>query len=153
MKWSSGDINIYQQSKEFVDTVIIPLQPLSFGPSMRTSAGMADYSLLIAEETERQLHGRLFLMPSFTYLKLESEEALMARLHSWVSELKEEGFRHIFFLTSDADWKKAEHELGETLLWMPVIPMETMDSSYKEEIVKEQVKQLFQIILHKWQES
>ncbi|WP_053358066.1 YpiF family protein [Fictibacillus sp. FJAT-27399] len=153
MKWSSGDINIYQQSKEFVDTVIIPLQPLSFGPSMRTSAGMADYSLLIAEETERQLHGRLFLMPSFTYLKLESEEALMARLHSWVSELKEEGFRHIFFLTSDADWKKAEHELRETLLWMPVIPMETMDSSYKEEIVKEQVKQLFQIILHKWQES
>ncbi|MED2972763.1 YpiF family protein [Fictibacillus sp. B-59209] len=153
MKWSSGDINIYQQSKEFVDTVIIPLQPLSFGPSMRTSAGMADYSLLIAEETERQLHGRLFLMPSFTYLKLESEVALMARLHSWVSELKEEGFRHIFFLTSDADWKKAEHELEETLLWMPVIPMETMDSSYKEEIVKEQVKQLFQIILHKWQES
>ncbi|MCK6257503.1 YpiF family protein [Fictibacillus sp. KIGAM418] len=153
MKWSSGDINIYQQSKEFVDTVIIPLQPLSFGPSMRTSAGMADYSLLIAEETERQLHGRLFLMPSFTYLKLESEEALMSRLHSWVSELKEEGFRHIFFLTSDADWKKAEQELEETLLWMPVIPMETMDSSYKEEIVKEQVKQLFQIILHKWQES
>ncbi|MGG1573837.1 YpiF family protein [Fictibacillus sp. NRS-1165] len=152
MKWRSGDITVYQQSKEFVDTVVIPLQPLSFGISMKTSAGMADYSLLIAEETERQLHGRLFLMPAFTYLKHDSEEALISRLLSWVKELKEEGFRHIFFLTSDAEWKKSEQKLGENLLWMPVIPMETMDPSYKEEIVKEQVKQLFQIILHKWQE-
>ncbi|KSU85572.1 Protein of unknown function [Fictibacillus enclensis] len=153
MKWSSGDITVYQQSKEFVDTAIIPLLPLSFGASIRTSASMADYATLIGEETERQLHGRLFLLPPFTYLMEEDSETLMFRLHSWVKELKDEGLRHVYFLTSDPGWKKREQELGETLLWMPVIPMETMDADYREEIVKEQVKQLFQVILHKWQES
>ncbi|MDN4527642.1 YpiF family protein [Fictibacillus fluitans] len=153
MKWSSGNITVYQQSKEFVDTAIIPLLPLSFGSSMRTSASMADYSTLIGEETERQLHGRLFLLPPFTYLMEEDSETLMLRLHSWVKELKAEGLRHVYFLTSDSQWKKREQELGETLLWLPVIPMETMDEDYREEIVKEQVKQLFQVILHKWQES
>ncbi|SDM77171.1 Protein of unknown function [Fictibacillus solisalsi] len=153
MKWSSGDITVYQQSKEFVDTAIIPLLPVSFGSHIRTSASMGDYVTLIGEETERQLHGRLFLLPPFTYLMEEDSETLLLRLHSWVKELKDEGLRHVYFLTSDPEWKKREQELGETLLWMPVIPMETMDADYQEEIVKEQVKQLFQVILHKWQES
>lgn len=153
MKWSSSDITVYQQSKEFVDTVVIPLLPISFGASMRTSAAMGDYASLISTETERQLHGRLFLLPAFTYLKNEDSEALNARLLALTEELEEEGFRHIFYLTSDVDWKKDEQALRHTLLWMPVIPMETMDSSYKEEIIKEQVKQLFQVILNKWQQS
>ncbi|EIT86602.1 hypothetical protein A374_03489 [Fictibacillus macauensis ZFHKF-1] len=153
MKWKSQDVAIYHQSQEYVDTVVVPLIPMSFGTDMKTAAMMSQYARLIVEEMERQLHGRLFLVPEFVYGPFESEESLHLRLQAWRKHVKEAGFTHLFYVTSDVRWKKDEHLLEDPLLWVPAIPIETMSAEYQEEIVKEQAKQLFQVIVNEWSKA
>ena len=150
MKWNVNDIEMYMQSKEYVDTVIIPLIPVSWSKELKSSVAMGEFIFLISSELERQFKGRLVLTPSFTYLKQEDLTEKANRLVSWRDEIKEENIQNVFYLTSDSQWKEVEKDIGETLIWLPTLPLENMDEQYKSDMLSEQVKQLMPIFINKW---
>lgn len=151
LKWTSKEIEIYLSAKEYIDTALITLIPFSLQEDMKHAVSMGEFSTILTNEIERQLHGRTLVTPPFTYLKLERLERKVEMLTCWIEELQKSGFRYIFLFTSDNEWKLVEDKLKETLIWIPAIPLEHMDDKYKSEIVQEQTKQILQIVTNQWQ--
>lgn len=150
MKWVTKDVTVFLQAKEYVDTAVVPLLPITLGGQMKQAVEMGEFCMMLTRQLEKQLHGRIFLMPSFTYLQSEPVEERLSRLQMWLRELKNH-FDHLFLITSDSDWKRIENQLGNTLIWLPAIPFEHMDEKYQREILSDQTKQLLQIVTKKWQ--
>lgn len=153
MKWIPQDIDTFTKAKEFVDTAVIPLVPLDFGEEMRQSAAMSEFIAILTSYLEKQYTGRIVLIPSFTYLKTKNKEELLLELLKWKAQIVQGGFKHIFYITSDIDWKDKEDSLETSLLWMPTIPLENMDDSQKMTIIESQGKQLLNLFIRKWQEA
>jgi hypothetical protein len=151
MKWQAKEIDLYLQAKEYVDTAIIPLIPISWNKEIKSTVQMGEFILLITDELERQFKGRVFQFPPYTYLKTESAEAKLKKINELDEHLKNNGFSHIIYLTSDIEWKQIEAEMKDTLLWIPSLPMEHLDQKYKAEILNNQVKQILPIMTLKWQ--
>lgn len=151
MKWTSKEIDTYLSAKEYIDTAFITLVPVSFNEDMKQSVSMGEFSSIVTNEIERQLHGRTLTIPPFTYLKTERQEDKLQKLSYWIEELKRCGFTYIFLFTSDNEWKLVEDQLGSTLIWIPAIPLEHMDDKYRVEILQEQTKQILQIVTNRWQ--
>lgn len=151
MKWVSEDIDMYLKSKEYVDTIVLPLYPISFGEEMMKSADMTEFISLVAVQLERQFKGRIILLPGFTYIKKENVDESFNQLLQWEKELLEKDFKHVFYLTSDSDWKLQEESLSGDLIWLPTIPMQSMDQQYRNTILEDQVKQMLKIFIQKWQ--
>lgn len=149
VKWNPQDIEIYSKSKEYVDTAVIPLLPISFDSEMGQAAGMSEFITLVTGQLERQFRGRLLLLPGFSYLK-SFEEAKVDELLQWESKLLENGFSHVFYLTSDLYWKSIESHMNGTLIWIPAIPLETMQDAQKISVVDSQVKQMITLFTSKW---
>ena len=74
----------------------------------------------------------------------------MDMLQNWEVKLKESGFSHIFYLTSDISWREQDKTEGK-LIWIPSVPLEHMEEQYKHSILEDQVKQLINIIVQQWQ--
>ncbi|MCM3713579.1 YpiF family protein [Halalkalibacter oceani] len=153
MKWQTKEMDTYLQAKEYVDTALIPLVPISWKDDVKSTVAMGEFISMITHEVERQFHGRVVHFPSFTYLKAEEMTARLERLESWITELKAGGVTHFIFLTSDGEWKTSESEIEGLLTWLPTIPLEHLEESYKREIIADQLKQLIPILTKKWQES
>lgn len=151
MKWSAEDLGMYTQSKEFVDTVLIPLVPLSFGDQMMQSGSNNEFITILSLETEKKLKGRMLLMPNFHYLS--SEESKLVLLKRWTKKLEENNFKHIFFLTSDVEWKKNEKELEHPLLWIPSIPLESLENTQARDMIKQQVNQILDVLTYNWKDE
>lgn len=154
VKWNPQDVEIFQKAKEYVDTAVIPLLPVTFsGGEMGQTAGMSEFSTLLTGQLERQFKGRIFLFPGYAYLKEVDAEKLLENLIAWESALLENGFKHVFYLTSDYFWKSMESRLNGSLIWLPAIPMETMQEAQKVSVVESQVKQLLMMFTEKWNEN
>ncbi|MFN7252221.1 MAG: YpiF family protein [Anaerobacillus sp.] len=153
MKWQAKEVDLYLQAKEYVDTAIIPLVPISWGDELKSTVQMGEFITLISDELERQFKGRVFQFPSFTYLKSEKLEERLLRLNAFDEHLKSNGISHIIFLTSDVEWKQIEAKMNDTLLWIPSIPLEHMEQKYKMETLSSQIKQMLPIITSKWQKA
>ncbi|MGO4888100.1 YpiF family protein [Anaerobacillus sp. MEB173] len=151
MKWQAEEIDTYLQSKEYVDTAVIPLLPISWKSDVKLTVSMGEFISIITDELERQFKGRIFMFPPFTYLKDEPIRSKVERLTSWEKELTGNGFAHIVYITSDVEWKSVETDLSDTLIWLPSIPLEHMDEKYRMQTVSDQIKQLIPIITSKWQ--
>lgn len=151
MKWKTTDIDIYFQAKEYVDTALIPMLPIGWGADVKTTVSLGEFIALFADELERQFKGRLVQFPSYTYLKDESTKT--ERLQDWIQHLKEEGFKYVILLTSDVSWKNVEGDLDGVLIWLPVLPLEHVDASYKQEMLTTQMKQIIQLIMSEWQKE
>lgn len=151
MKWNPKDIEMYLSAKEYVDTVVLPLLPVSFGEDMKQAVSMTEFVNLLGVQLERQLKGRLFMLQGFSYLRNSSEERRLKDLMYWEEKLFKEGFKHVVYITCDSDWKKTEGEMAGTLIWMPSLPLESMDENYKTSIIEDQVKQLLTILTQEWQ--
>ncbi|KMK76424.1 YpiF family protein [Alkalihalobacillus pseudalcaliphilus] len=151
MKWQVNDIDKFLQAKEYVDTAFLPLIPVTSQNHLKSIVAMGDFMTIISRELERQFQGRGLLFPAFTYLKSESPEEKKERLLSWIAELKQGGFEHIFLLSSDADWKTVESSLHADLIWLPTIPLEHMDFTNKQQVIAEQIKQLVPLLTNTWQ--
>ncbi|HJV31546.1 MAG TPA: YpiF family protein [Bacillales bacterium] len=150
MKWIPQDIEIFLKSKEYVDTAVIPLVPIGFGEDMKQSSAMSEFITLLVNHLERQFTGRILLFPPFTYLKAENEEKWIDNLQKWTENAKMCDFRHIFYLTSDSDWKTHEDKMDAELLWMPALPLENMEESQKMAMIDSQVKQILNLFMKKW---
>ncbi|PWW30347.1 uncharacterized protein DUF2487 [Cytobacillus oceanisediminis] len=151
MKWISQDMDMFLKEKQYVDTAVLPLLPVSFGDDIKQSVAMTEFISLLSVQLERQFRGRLIMLPGYAYLKSASEDKLVSGLGEWEEELKSEGFKHIFHLTSDSMWKALEDRLEGGLIWLPSLPLEHMDENYKNSILEDQVKQLLTLFVQKWQ--
>ncbi|MCA1030502.1 YpiF family protein [Bacillus timonensis] len=151
MKWITKDVDIYLQSKEYVDTAIIPLIPVSWTDNMKSTVAMGEFISILANEVDRQFKGRILLIPSFTYLISESEDSRISRLCGWEDDLKQKDFKHVIYLTSDSEWKNNESQLNGTLIWMPTLPLEYVEEKYKQTMIHDQMKQLISIFMNIWQ--
>ncbi|WP_044748068.1 YpiF family protein [Bacillus alveayuensis] len=150
MKWTVKDVAVYLQEKEYVDTAVIPLVPLALEKNVKSIVSGGEFVQMIVSELERQFKGRVFLFPPFTYFVSESMEEKMKRITDWTSELTANGMKHIFYVTSDTEWKAREADLPGALLWLPSLPLEHMDEKYKQQIVTDQTSQLMNLLVAKW---
>ncbi|WP_350299355.1 YpiF family protein [Peribacillus frigoritolerans] len=148
MKWTAKDLDMYMQSKEYVDTVLIPLVPLSFKGQMKQTGSMNEFLTILSLEIEKQMKGRILLLPTFHYLSGELDK--VERLKRWANEVKENNFEHVFFLTSDFEWKKEERELENNLVWIPAIPLEGLEIEQAREMINQQVLQILDIFSYNW---
>jgi hypothetical protein len=148
MKWTAKDLDMYMQSKEYVDTVLIPLVPLSFRGQMKQTGSMNEFLTILSLEIEKQMKGRILLLPTFHYLSDEMDK--VERLKRWANEVKENNFEHVFFLTSDFEWKKEERELENNLVWIPAIPLEGLEIEQAREMINQQVLQILDIFSYNW---
>ncbi|MED3654062.1 YpiF family protein [Heyndrickxia sporothermodurans] len=149
MLWNSKDVEVYLKEQQFIDTAVVPLLPISFGHEMKQAASQGEFIDLLSMHLERQFKGRVLLFPAFTYLSTLEKEQQMNMLQNWEVKLKETGFSHIFYLTSDSSW--SNQEKIKDIIWLPSVPLEHMDEQYKHSIMEDQVKQLINIIVQKWQ--
>ncbi len=151
LKWISNDVDSYSQSKEYIDTAIVPLMAVTVGSDLKNIVSKGEFISLVSTDLERQLKGRVFLFPSYSYLK--KSENVIENLIEWKTELQQE-FKHVFFLTSDDGLKeiKNEHLEGE-LIWLPTIPLEHMDENLKRKLLQDQVEQILNILLQSWNKS
>lgn len=152
MKWVAKDIEVYLGAKEYVDTVVLPLLPVSFADDIKQTASMTEFITLLSGQLERQFKGRLLMLPGFSYIKTESEEKLLETVNHWGAEFVKQGFKHVFFVTSDSDWKAKEDKLDGSLIWLPFLPLEHMDKNYLNSILEDQVKQMISLFIKKWQD-
>lgn len=150
MKWNAEDISLFIQAQEYVDTIIFPLYPVSFGNDINQCASMTEFISLITVHLERQFKGRLLLLPGFPYLSENELDKHLADIQIWERELIKKGFKHIIYVTSDSKWKAFESELEGLLLWIPSLPLADMEEKYKNSIIEDQVKQLIQLFIRKW---
>ena len=153
MNWNVKDIEVFEAEKAYIDTAVIPVVPVDFGKDIRVSAAQSEFINLLTLHLERQFKGRMMMTPSFTYRMSSLTDSEISRLSQWAEELGDSGVKHIFFLTSDSGWKKVEDRLGDRLIWVPSIPLENLDEQYKHSIMEDQVKQLLNVIVQKWQKN
>lgn len=151
MKWMTKDMDMFLKERDYVDTALIPMIPLNFKENVKSAAAMAEYISALTGEMERQFKGRLMLLPPFAYLQSTDVQEYKTEVIKWTSHLREQGFEHVFLMTSDSEWRKVEEELDSMLLWLPALPLENLDEDYKRQIVLEQVKQLIPLFIEKWQ--
>ncbi|WP_252311809.1 DUF2487 family protein [Sinobaca sp. H24] len=113
MKWTADDMTVFLREKQYIDTLLLPLQPVSFTNEMKQSASMQEFVEALTREMEKQFKGRVMLSPAFPYLKQEPVEEQLPKIQKWIQEAKEGGFSHIILITSDASWKQVEKILTE----------------------------------------
>lgn len=153
MKWVSKDIETYLTAKEYVDTAVVPLYSVSFGNEMKQSASSAEFITLLTNLLERQFTGRIMMIPPYTYLKSEQFVDIVEGLKKWEEDLEKNEFKHIFYITSDIDWKNSELELAGSLIWLPSLPLEHLNDSQKVSMIESQVKQILSLFTQKWHEN
>ncbi|WP_312475774.1 YpiF family protein [Neobacillus sp.] len=153
MKWIPQDVETYLNAKEYVDTAVIPIYSVSVGGDMKQSAAMAEFITLLTSHLERQFTGRLLLFPPFTYLKVEKTEKVLGDLQIWEENIVNSEFKHIFYITTEIEWRTHENEVDGSLIWLPSLPLENMSDSQKMEMIDSQVKQLLILFTQKWHEN
>jgi len=152
MLWNAKEIDLFIKERAYIDTVIVPLLPISISHSTKQEAEQAEFIGLLTTLLEKQFKGRMLLLPSFTYMSNGEIDHKINYLNNLITELTKQEFTHIICLTSDPSWKEHD-EFNEKVIWMPSIPLQHMDEKYKRKIVDDQVNQLVKIIVQKWQNA
>jgi len=151
MKWVSNDVDLYNQTKEYIDTAVVPLTAISVDSDFKNTVSKGEFINFVSMDLERQLKGRVFLFPTYSYLK--KSENVIENLIEWKTELQKE-FKHVVFLTSDTELKEEKNkQLEGKLIWLPTIPLENMDENLKRKLLQDQVEQILNILLQSWNKS
>ncbi|RLL48215.1 DUF2487 family protein [Oceanobacillus piezotolerans] len=150
MRWHKTDVSQYVEAKEYIDSAVIPLISLDFSLDIEKNAAQNEILEILASQLERELTGRLMLVPSYYYIKTGNREVEISRLNNWVEHIKTQPFRHVFFLTFDSAWKKEEQALQGSLIWLPGIQSGEINSKEMQGMVREQVVQIGELIRSYW---
>ncbi|MBU5466596.1 YpiF family protein [Virgibacillus sp. MSJ-26] len=152
MKWVSQDLKRYTQAKEYVDTIIMPLIPFQIAPDEDANKkAIQNESLsIISNEIEKELSGRVMLLPNYYYIKSAEKDSEITRLNVLSAELSKQPFTHTFFITFDMDWKRYEKDLDSHLLWFPSVQSEDLESKEVVSIIRDQVLQICELIRSYW---
>jgi len=153
MKWNPNEVETYLKSKEYIDSAIVPLYSVSMVEGIKESAEKAEFVTLISEYLEKQFTGRLVLFPPFTYLKNDNTNKQLAELKNWEENLQKAEFKHIFYITSDIEWRNATDRLNGSIIWLPSIPLVQMSDLQKMTMVENQAVQTLSLFTQKWQKK
>jgi len=148
MKWTTSDLQQVLEHQQYIDTVIVPLCPVSLSKENISLAEQREDLIILTSEIERTYKGRVVIAPEFTYLL--GEEAKTNRLLQWNQEFKESGMKHIFFLTCDYDWKQLNSEMEESLIWLPALNINSLDETTQKVIVEKQLSHLNALFSKIW---
>ncbi|HLS60885.1 MAG TPA: DUF2487 family protein [Virgibacillus sp.] len=152
MKWMNTDLERYIEAKEYVDTLLIPLVPFQ----MKRDADLVKNSLqsevfsLFTNELEKELTGRVMLLPTFNYVKSSDLSHELDQIGTWLEEANEQPFKHVFFVTFDAAWRKVEQSLDGTLLWLPITYSGDIHSPEMHTTIRDHVEQVVDLIKSDW---
>jgi hypothetical protein len=152
MKWKKEDLKQYIEAKEYIDTVIIPLIPfqLTNEQNIEKNSFQSEVLSILANEIEKELAGRIMLIPNYHYIKSSDLEKESQILQEWVEEIQKQPFEHVFFITFDSEWKKNEGKLNGTLLWLPGVKSGNLHSAEMHSMIKDQVEQIGELIRSYW---
>ncbi|MTD30054.1 DUF2487 family protein [Planomicrobium sp. YIM 101495] len=146
MHYTGKDIAQYIDQKEYVDTAVVPLIELDASAGgMRASAGASEYMQLLTALLEKQFKGRMLLFPPITYAKKADRIRLAEELKA---EMDGTDFKHIFYMTADVSWKDSGQL--ENVLWLPAIPIESMDASFRKSVMEDQLRQVLPLFTKRW---
>ena len=146
MFFNVKDVEQFQAQKQFIDTAIVPLLNLNFEDnSIKQSSSAAEYLMSLTAFIEQQFKGRLMLIPPFTYIEQTRQQVDINVLKE---ALINSGFKHVFFVTCDHYWTSFQNNLN--IIWLPPIPMESMDKTVKQKILEDQLKQVIPSLTLAW---
>jgi len=149
MFFNVKDVQQFQAQKEFIDTALVPLFSLSFvDAKIRQSSSATEYLMSLTSFVEQQFKGRLMLVPPFSYTD-QTKDSLAVNLLN--EELQKAGFKHVIFITCDHTWTSYSEQID--VIWLPSIPLESMDISVKKSVLEDQLKQIIPILTSKWSQS
>ncbi|MGG2053963.1 DUF2487 family protein [Lysinibacillus pakistanensis] len=146
MYFNANDVTSFMAQKEFIDTAIVPLVSIDLtSEKIKQSGAEADFLLSLTSFIEQQFKGRLLLLPPFSYSTILKNEELPQLLES---QLHNAGFKHVFFITCDHFWTN----IGDVVnvIWLPAIPLESMDKGVKNSILEDQLRQVIPTFSTKW---
>ncbi|KRV45504.1 YpiF family protein [Bacillus sp. TH007] len=148
MKFQAEDADLFLQSKDYIDTAIIPLVGINASHIKQTVA-LGEFTMLVAEDLERQLKGRVFLFPPYTYLEVNNrkQEDILA-----LKQSLQEHFQHVVFITSDNKWKE-QLEVSESAFILQSVPLEHLKVNLKQKVIQDSVEQILNFLLQKWNPS
>lgn len=146
MNYNVKDIEQFQTQKQFIDTAIVPLVQLNLSDEgMKQSSSAVEYLMTLTMFIEQQFRGRVMLMPPFSYTDQTRNELLPMQLQE---ELHNTGFKSIIFITCDHSWTQKKEDLN--ILWLPAIPLESMDITVKQRILEDQLKKIIPVLTEAW---
>ena len=149
MFFNVNDVQQFQAQKDFIDTALVPLFSLSFEDAkIRQSSSATEYLMSLTSFVEQQFKGRLMLVPPFSYTE-QTKDSLAVNLLK--EELQKAGFKHVIFITCDHTWTSYSEQID--VIWLPSIPLESMDISVKKSVLEDQLKQIIPILTSKWSQS
>ncbi|MGE9753108.1 YpiF family protein [Bacillus inaquosorum] len=148
MRWRITDAKDYLQAKDYIDTAVIPLINIKVGVHFKITAEKGEFTQLLSDELERQLKGRVYLLPPYTYV--DRNEKTVQGLKDLREELISE-FPHVILLTSDENWN-SEDALGKIIVTHSV-PLEHLNDSLKRKILDERTAEILNVLLQLWSTS
>ncbi|MCY8069511.1 YpiF family protein [Bacillus inaquosorum] len=148
MRWRITDAKDYLQTKDYIDTAVIPLINIKVGAHFKITAEKGEFTQLLSDELERQLKGRVYLLPPYTYV--DRNEKTVQGLKDLREELISE-FPHVVLLTSDENWN-SENALGKIIV-TPSVPLEHLNDSLKRKILDERTAEILNVLLQLWSTS
>lgn len=152
MRWRSQDIHMFEQTKEYVDTIVIPLLPISFAEDMKQTVEISEFIQLLTVQMEQQLKGRIMLLPGFTYLKTTKTDSIVTVLCDWEEQLLNDHFKHVFYVTSESDWNNIGKRLTGKLIFLSPLTLHQLDEQNKTSLLKDQLNDLLNLFYQKWRE-
>ena len=151
MKYQTADMEMFEHSKEYIDTVIIPLNAITFGKGVNQAVASYEYLNLLTYELERELKGRLFLAHPIPYLKESGQEAKKALLDQWRAFYREAGFTYIRFITTDNKWMTLGDQ--DEILWFPSIQTDKMPREAIKQVLDDYTDQIKERLKDAWVED
>ncbi|MCY9161366.1 YpiF family protein [Bacillus atrophaeus] len=145
MRWRIADAEAYLHAADYIDTAVIPLISIKADHQFKASVEKGEFTQLICEELERQLKGRVYLFPAYTYIDIN--ETTIQELRYWKKEAGSR-FRHVVFLTAEANWEDAVSE--EKVVYIPSVPFEHMNDSLKRRILEDKTGEILNVLLQLW---
>ncbi|GKV65690.1 MULTISPECIES: DUF2487 family protein [unclassified Sporosarcina] len=146
MNWIPKDVDTYISQKEYIDTVVVPLIAVDTKPeTMKNSASSSEFLMNLSKFIEKQFKGRMMFLPPVSYTQSTDIQQLADTLSE---DLKKSSFLHIFYLTTDPKWTSVSTD--EKVIWLPSIPLETMDDHLRQTIMEDQLRQVLTHFMDKW---
>ena len=146
MHFIGKEIDQYLSQQEYVDTAVVPLLPLDLSAAgMKLSAGASEYLHSLTTLLEKQFKGRILLLPPISYAKIANRQRIADEL---TKELEQTQFKHVFYLTTDSEWRTIDSL--KNVLWLPAIPIEDMDKSFKKSVMEDQLRQVLPLFMNEW---
>ena len=146
MYFNANDVTSFMAQKDFIDTAIVPLVSIDLSSEkMKQSGAEVDFVMSLTSFIEQQFKGRLLVMPPFSYMTSLKNEDMPQQLEA---QLHNAGFKHVFFITCDHFWTNSGDIVN--IIWLPAIPLESMDASVKKSILEDQLRQVIPMLSTKW---